>query len=98
METFTNEVMIDLLGKSLEASAPSERGWVDMGEGPGSAEAKYIDWLTISNNAKSVVEDVEKIRNHPLVPGNIPIYGFIFDVKTGKLIEIPEATKKGKAA
>ena len=98
METFTNEVMADLLGKSLETSALSKRGWVDVGKGPGSAKAKYIDWLTISDNAKSVVEDVERIRNHPLVPGNIPIYGFIFDVKTGKLIEIPEATEKGKAA
>jgi carbonic anhydrase len=37
------------------------------------------------------------IKNHPLVPTNIPVYGYIFDVKSGKLIEIPEATKLGKA-
>jgi carbonic anhydrase len=29
---------------------------------------------------------------------NIPAYGYIYDVKTGKLIEVPEATKAGKAA
>ncbi len=97
METFTNEIMIDLLENSLETSSLSESGWIDNGKGPGSTEAKYIDWLTISDNAKSVIEDVERIRNHPLVPRNIPIYGYIFDVKTGKLIEVPEATEKGKA-
>jgi carbonic anhydrase len=43
-----------------------------------------------------VTEDVLRIRNHPLVPGHIPIYGFIYDVKTGKLNEVTEATLAGK--
>jgi carbonic anhydrase len=32
-----------------------------------------------------------------LVPSYIPVYGYIFDVKSGKLIEIPEATQIGRA-
>ena len=67
----------------------------DVGRGPGSAEAKYIDWLTISDNARSVTEDVTRIRDHPLGPGRIAIYGYIYDVATGRLNEIPEATKAG---
>jgi carbonic anhydrase len=47
--------------------------------------------------AESVIIDVKRIRNHPLVPKEIPIYGFIYDVKTGKLIEVPEAIAIGKA-
>jgi carbonic anhydrase len=43
-----------------------------------------------------VAEDVRRIRNHPLVPGEIAIYGYIYDVKTGKLVEVPEATQAGK--
>lgn len=39
-----------------------------------------------------------RIRNHPLVPATIPIYGYIYDVATGRLNEIPEATKAGQAA
>jgi carbonic anhydrase len=31
-----------------------------------------------------------------LVPHEIPIYGYLYDVKTGKLIEVPEATEIGK--
>jgi carbonic anhydrase len=65
--------------------------------GPGSAEGNYINWLTFSGNAKSVVEDVLRIRHHPLVPNDIPIYGYIYDVKSGKLVEIPEATTAGTA-
>ena len=43
-------------------------------------------------------EDVERIRQHPLVPANIAIYGYIYDVKSGKLLEVPEATTVGRAA
>lgn len=44
----------------------------------------------------SVVEDVKRIRAHPLVPNDIPIYGFYYDVKTGRLVPVPEATEAGK--
>lgn len=56
-----------------------------------------IDWLTIQDGlCKSVLEDVKKIRNHPLISPDIPIYGFIFDVMTGKLIPVNEAMNAGK--
>jgi carbonic anhydrase len=43
-----------------------------------------------------VAEDVTRIRSHPLVPGDIAIYGYIYDVKTGKLVEVPAATQAGR--
>lgn len=97
METFTDEVMCGLLASSLKTARVDASGWHDSGEGPGSTEGQYIDWLTISDNAKSVVADVERLRRHPLVPGEIPIHGYIYDVRTGKLIEVPEATRAGAA-
>ena len=95
MEFFTDEIMRGLLGKSLETAALGDNGFYDVGKGPGSNEAAYIDWLTISDRDKSVIEDVERIRRHPLVPKNIPIYGYVYEVETGKLIEIPGATQVG---
>jgi carbonic anhydrase len=65
-------------------------------KGP-SAAGKFIKWHTISNLEESVVDDVQRIRSHPLVPKSIPIYGYIYDVKTGRLIEVPTATAAGKA-
>jgi hypothetical protein len=72
-----------LLANSLETAALGDDGFSDVGQGPGSDEAKYIDWLTITDNPTSVVEDVTRIRNHPLVPRSIPIFGYIYDVTTG---------------
>ena len=97
MEFFTDETMRGLLAKSLETAALGEAGFYDVGTGPGSTEAAYIDWLTIADRNASVVEDVERIRRHPLVPKNIPIYGYVYEVETGKLLEIPEATVAGAA-
>ena len=97
MEFFTDDLMRSLLANSLETAALDAKGFHDVGKGPGSTDGDFIDWLTISDQVKSVTSDVRRIRNHPLVPGNIPIYGYIYDVKTGKLIEVPEASQAGKA-
>ena len=97
MELFTNDIMRDLLANSLKTATLGHSGWHNPGEGPGSPEGGYINWLTFSDNSRSVVEDVMRIRNHPLVPNDIPIYGYIYDVKTGKLVEVPEAMTAGKA-
>ncbi|MGH8549170.1 MAG: beta-class carbonic anhydrase [Methylococcales bacterium] len=85
MELFSDEIMRDLLSSSLKTASIDASGWHDSGEGPGSAEAKYIDWLTIKDQATSIQEDVERIKSHPLVPADIPVYGYLYDVKTGKL-------------
>jgi carbonic anhydrase len=97
MELFTNEIMTDLLSSSLDTATIDANGWRDVGQGPGSPEGRYINWLTIKNQEQSVAEDVARIRNHVLVPKNIPIYGFIYDVRSGKLVEVPEAMKAGRA-
>src|SRR5512141_190937 len=54
MALFTNEIMHDLLSKSLEPATVDEKGWRDVGEGPGSHEGKFIDWMTFSHEADSV--------------------------------------------
>jgi carbonic anhydrase len=98
MEFFTNEVMTGLLEQSLETAALGPDGFYDVGTGPGSTAGNEIDWLTISDREQSVVEDVRRIRNHPLVPSTIPIYGYVYNVRTGGLEEVAEATKAGRPA
>ena len=97
METFNNQIMGNLLSSSLKTASVDASGWHDSGDGPGSTDGKFIEWLTISDNAQSVVEDVQRIRNNSMVPSDIPIYGYIYDCKTGKLVEVPEAKVAGKA-
>ena len=98
MEFFTNEVMRGLLANSLETAALTDKGFQDVGKGPGSSAGEYIEWLTIRDQAQSVRDDVERIRQHPLVPENIAVYGYIYDVASGSLLEVPEAQRSAVAA
>jgi len=97
MQTFNNEIMGDLLVGSLKCATIDASGWHDSNAGGGTTDGKFIEWLTITDQAKSVLSDVQRIRNNSMVPADIPIYGYIYDTKTGKLIEVPEATEAGKA-
>jgi carbonic anhydrase len=97
MELFTDEVMRNLLVSSLTTASLDDKGlWYDTGTGPGSHEAKHISWLTITDQQESVLEDVTRIKNHPLVPSDIPVYGYIYDCASGRLIEVPAATEAGR--
>jgi carbonic anhydrase len=95
MEFFTNEVMRGLLANSLETAQLGASGFRDIGTGPGSRAGEFIEWLTIPNRNQAVVDDVLRIRTHPLVPGSIPIHGYIYDVKSGRLLEVPGAREAG---
>ena len=98
MEYFTNDVMGDLLERSLETAELGPDEFRDIGTGPGSPAGREIDWLTISDREQSVVDDVTRIRSHPLVERTIPIHGFVYDVKSGRLVEVPAATRAGAPA
>jgi len=97
MEFFTDAAIRSLLANSLETAVLGADGFSDVGEGPGSSAGNFINWLTISDLRQSVIDDVRRIREHPLVPGRIPIHGFIYQVETGELIEVPEASAIGAA-
>ena len=97
METFTGEIMRKLLESSLDTAVIDQSGWRGVGETPGSTEGEFIEWLTIEDHERSLVRDVRRLRSHPLVPGYIPIFAYIYDVKTGRLREVPAATEAGRA-
>jgi carbonic anhydrase len=85
MEFFTEEKMGDLLESSLETAELRADGFHDVGRGPGSTEGHYVKWLTIADPKASVLEDVARITSHPLVPKDVPVHGYIYDVTTGRL-------------
>jgi carbonic anhydrase len=97
MELFTDEVMRGLLAQSLTTARYEAGAWRDSGGSSGSRHGDFVDWLTIRDPADSVSVDVERIRRHPLVPSEIPIYGYIYQVETGRLLEVPQATEIGRA-
>jgi carbonic anhydrase len=95
---FDDDTIAGLLEQSLETAQLTATGFVDVGKGPGSSEGRFIKWHTIANQELSVIQDILRIRGSSLIPKTIPIYGFVYDVKTGKLVEVPGAKEAGAAA
>jgi carbonic anhydrase len=98
MGMFSDDTMRALLANSLEPAELAPSGWHDTGKGSGSTEGEFIDWLTFKDPAEAVLIDIRRIRSHPLVPDGIPIYGYVYDVRSGRLIEVRGAKAIGGAA
>ena len=52
------------------------------------ADASAIDFLPFDNVEQSVRDDVATVRSSPLIPNDIPVTGFVYDVRTGRLTEV----------
>ena len=52
------------------------------------ADASHIDFLAFTDLAQSVRDDLDTIRTSPLIPDDIPVRGFIYDVTSGALREV----------
>lgn len=85
METSTDPIMGDRLGT---AGKIAERARV---------ERRFWTWLTTADRKRSVVEDIQRIREPPLVSARIPIYASIYDTATGRLETVPEASEMVRA-
>jgi len=96
MELFTDDVIGDLLADSLETAKFDGKAWSNPTHGDGASAGQFIKWHTIKDQARSVLQDVHRIREHPLVARHIPVYGYIYDVHSGNLIEVTEATEAGR--
>ena len=93
---FDDGLMGDLLAGSLETAELTPQGFRNRAEPGGSTEGRFVKWHTIPDQEESVVEDVTRIRRHPLVNPAIPVYGYVYDVKTGRLNEVARATEAGR--
>lgn len=93
---FDDTSMGDLLAGSLKTAELTSGGFRNATEPGGSPEGRYIKWHTIADQARAVAEDVARIRKHPLVDPKVAIYGYVYDVKTGRMNEIAAATEAGR--
>ena len=91
MATVTDAEIAQLLEEDLETAVHNGELWENPQRAssentkPGSDLGHSIHWHTIADLQKSVLDDVQTIQNHPLVPSHIQVYGFIYDVKIGQL-------------
>ncbi|MFL5885219.1 MAG: beta-class carbonic anhydrase [Thermoleophilaceae bacterium] len=52
------------------------------------ADASHIDFLPFPDLEQSVRDDVRFLKESPLVPDDVSIRGFVYDVKSGKVTEV----------
>jgi carbonic anhydrase len=61
------------------------------------ADASNIDFLPFRDIEESVREDVGFLLSSPLIPGDVTIRGFVYDVHTGKLNEVGFEAPAGRS-
>jgi len=94
MTFFSQDTMENLLASSLETASLTPEGFKDVGKGPGTNAGKYVKWLTIApgaeGEAQAVRDDIERVKSSPLIPDTIKksTFGYIYDVRSGKLVEV----------
>ena len=59
----------------------------ELGDEAGRAAGK-IDFLPFPDLEESVRHDVQFLRESPLIPDDIPVRGFVYDVRNGRLTEV----------
>jgi carbonic anhydrase len=53
-----------------------------------NADAEHVDFLPFKDLEQSVRDDVATIKNSPFIPKNIEVSGFIYNVRSGRLLPV----------
>jgi carbonic anhydrase len=59
----------------------------------GAAPAVPAYFHAFTDLENNVREQIQKVKSHPWIPAHIPVRGFVYDGKTGKLNEVSAAAK-----
>jgi carbonic anhydrase len=54
---------------------------------PVAAPASFHAFDDLEENVRA---QIRRVKSHPWIPQDIPVRGFVYDVKTGKLSEVLE--------
>ena len=94
-EDYTKDLQTHITGTGIELMGARQnlviaaRADLDNMEGF-RQDVETIHFMGFDSVEQSVEDTVFALRNHPLMPKDIKIYGFIMDSTTGELSEVPE--------
>ncbi len=66
------------------ASATEQELRDRVGESAG-VDASWQSFHVVEDQVVALLDDVQRIRSHPLIPETVPVGGFLYDVDTGRL-------------
>jgi carbonic anhydrase len=93
MQSYTDDDIRHLLGLDHEEAHPEGSKWHNVHKS--ARTPADIHWLTFSDLKQSIIDDVARIRGHPLVPPSVAIYGYIYHIHHGTLEPVDEANRLG---
>lgn len=93
MQAYTDEEIRHLLGLDSEDLHAAGEKWRNVWKS--ARTPADIEWMTFSDLVQSVIDDVARIRTHPLVPASVAIYGYIYHIHHGNLEPVLEANRIG---
>jgi carbonic anhydrase len=93
MQAYTDDDIRHLLGLDRQEKHPEGSKWHNVSRS--SETPADIHWLTFRDLRQSIIDDVARIRSHPLVPPTVAIYGFIYHIHHGTLEPVEEANRIG---
>jgi len=53
------------------------------------APSRFYSFTDVENNVR---QQIQRVKTHPWIPKQIPVRGFVYDVKSGSLREVSAAT------
>lgn len=88
MELFDGPTMATLLETSRATAQFDGQSWKNADDEGGTKEGWHVAWLTFRGVEQSVRDDVARIKNSPLTPKDVPIFGYVYDVRRGRLAPV----------
>ncbi len=64
----------------------------------GTAVVEPVYFYAFPDVKENVKKQIERLKSHPWIPQRIPVRGFVYDVKSGKLEEVAAAGERLRAA
>src|SRR5690242_14101126 len=61
-----------------------------LAEKTGAIASEPAHFYAFDDLESNVRQQIQRVKSHPWIPNNIPVRGFIYDVKTGRLKEVEE--------
>jgi carbonic anhydrase len=68
------------------ASATVEELRARVGDSAGQ-DASWQSFGVVTDQVAALEDDVRRVRSHPLIPDNVAVGGFLYDVDTGLLTQ-----------
>jgi carbonic anhydrase len=86
MALLSDELSRELLARTLATTVADEHA-----RRSDSQPSRVIDWPAIHDRRSILRADLQRIRQHPLVPAGVALRGYLHQVETGRLVEVISA-------